>query len=361
MRVELPRPIFKAAIERLSVLSESGKLKVDAYTNLRLETLEGGLLFSAFNRSMRAEIKVTEVLHSGGHLVCGIPLQSMKELCATLPEAESVGLDFEEGTCTIRCGAVRFRTKLLLEDAFPKPQPETGELRPVNLGFLLHAMSLVQYCANTASQRQYAHGLIVTKTSICATDGFRLAKVPDEWLKPEAPIALTLDTVTKLQKLFKGYPEGAVLLRDGELLMTGGGIKAVTRLAAWKIPRVEEVLPKDKVPGILIEKEGLVRALERALIVANERIPRTTLHFEAGEGIRIYTEEDGQAADDIIAAPVPRDGSVQVDPKYLLDAVEAVESDTIQLELRGPQDPLIITDEKGNHVNVVMPILSTDR
>jgi DNA polymerase-3 subunit beta len=357
MLVELPRPIFKAAIERLSVLSESGKIKVDAYTHFRLETVAEGLLLSTYNRTMRAEILISEVTHGGFQFVCGIPLLDVKDLCATLPSAASITLHFEGSACTFRCGTVRFKTRILTEDAFPKPEPQPFEMKPVNLQTLFQGLSLVQHCTDSTSQRQYAHGILITKSGLCATDGMRLSRVPDLWIKPEKPTAIMMDTVTRFQKLFKGYTEGGIAIHEGEIFMTGGGIKAVARLAAWRFPSVEAAIPKPSGRFVEISKEELSLALERALIVAEEAVPLplTTLQYTE-EGLRIHTEHEGQVADDLVIAQCPGRATAYVNPRYLLEAVRSFEADSILLDMQGPEIPLLLTEEGGAHVNVVMPL-----
>lgn len=355
MLVELPRPIFKAAIERLSVLSESGKIKVDAYTHFRLETVAEGLLLSTYNRTMRAEILISEVAHDNFQFVCGIPLQEIKDLCATLPAAATITLQFDGASCTFRCGSVRFKTRILTEDAFPKPQPQGFEFKPVNLQLLFHGLSLVQHCTDAGSQRQYAHGILVTKSGLCATDGMRLSRVPDHWIKPDKPTAIVMETATRLQKIFKGYNEGGIAIHEGELFMTGGGIKAVARLAAWRIPNIDDAIPKPSGVFVQVMKEELSLALERALIVASEPTPMTALQYTP-EGLRILTEHEGQVADDLVVAQCPGRAIAYVNPRYLLDAVRSFEGDSILLDMQGPEIPLLLTEEGGTHVNVVMPL-----
>lgn len=357
MRIELPRPIFKAAIERLSVLNESGKVKVDAYTHIRIEASQYGLKLSTFNRVMRAELTITEV-RMEGPLVCGLPLEKLRDFCSTLPEADLVLLDFDQTGCTILCGPVRFRTKVLLEDAFPRGDHGVLTYKEANLSFLFQSIGLVSHCVDTSSHRQFAHGIIVTPTAICATDGMRLAKVQDSWFKPDDTVALNMESVTRLQKLFKGYREGGIMLRPGELVMSGGGITAFTRLAAWATPKIEGAFPKGPASKVAYAKAELSQALERALIIASETGPETVLHFNE-DGLRLHTEEDGQLAEDLLRGPPTPPMSIKVNPNYLLDAVDSVEGDNLVFELRGSDTPLTITNEAGDHVNVIMPIQST--
>lgn len=362
MRIELQTRAFRAAIERLSVLNENGKIKVDAYTHIRLGASPRGMTLASFNRVMRAELVINEVL-AGDNVLCGLPLAELKAFCSNLPEADDMTMDFEETGCAIQCGSARFRTKVLYGDAFPRSVDASGQpvdyprlpFTRVNLQFLFQSVGLVSHCVDSSSQRQYAQGIIITPASICATDGMRLSKVPDQWLKPEKPMALTMESFTRLQKLFKGCQEGGVALRPGELVMTGGGITAVTRLAAWPLPNVEGVFPKSPASRVPIDKQELSQALQRALIVASDSAPQTTLHFSES-GVRLHTEDDGQSSEDLVACEGTAPLSIMVNPRYLLDAVRSVESDCAVFELRGTQAPLVITNEAGDHVNVIMPI-----
>jgi DNA polymerase III sliding clamp (beta) subunit (PCNA family) len=356
MRVELPRSIFRTAVERLSVLGEAGKVRADAHTHLRLETLSGGLRLSAFARTMAAELWITEVRHSGFHFICGIPLTPLKELMATLPEADLIVLEFAEASCMILCGTVRFKTRILIEDAFPIIPMGELDLKPINLQFFFQNISLVTHCVDTASHREYAHGLLLTEGSMWATDGYRLAKSPDLWIGPERPLGLHMDTVTRLQKLFKGYQDGSVLLQPPELILCGGGIKAIARIATWRIPALGGVLKGP--PGsvqIEVGKKALEDALERALIVASDKVPISNLEFSE-KGLVIFTEEGGQAAEDPLAVKGVARMVFPINPRYLLDAVSSYEEDVIFIEPRGPETSLVLRNEGGTHVNVINPM-----
>lgn len=366
MRLELQARVFRSAIERLSVLNENGKVKVDAYTHVRLGASPGGMTLATFNRVMRAQLVIHDIL-AGDNVMCGLPLAELKAFCANLPEADTLAMEFDDTGCTMHCGKARFRTRALYEDAFPRSVDASGQLvdyprlpfTAVNLQFLFQAVGLVSHCVDTASQRQYAQGIIITPSSISATDGMRLSRVPDLWIKPEKPIAITMESLTRLQKLFKGCQEGGALLRPGELVLTGGGITAVTRLAAWPIPNVEGAFPKTQATRVAIPKPAISQALQRALIVASEKAPQTTLHF-SDQGLRLHTEEDGQLSEELVSdTPAPK-VSITANPHYLLDAVESVESDEAIFELRGLNAPLIISSEGGDHVNVIMPIQSSE-
>lgn len=364
MLLELPRPVFKSAIERLSVLSENRKVKVDAYTHIRLEMKGGRLLLSTFNQTMRAEISIAEVCHEGQDMVCGLPLQQLRDFSSTLPEAHSVMLQTEDTGCKIHCGRAVLRTKLLLEDAFPRAMEIDGRpldqaalgFRKTNLSFLFQSIGLVEHCVDTTSQRQYAQGIIITPESIVATDGMRLSQVPDEWVKPEKSIGLTQESVTRLQKMFKGCSEGGLLLRPGELFLTGGSITAVTRLAAWPIPNIKSAVPGSSSGKVSVLTEDLIHAIERSLIVAEDNAPQTELEFTGHGFLRLKTEEDGQVSEDTVSVEGLTPMTVRVNPKFLLAAAKSIESERAVFQLKAPEAPLLITNETGEHVNVIMPL-----
>lgn len=367
MRIELPRPVFKAAIERLSVLNESGKVKVDAYTHVRLQGEPGRLTLSTFNRTMKAELSITDP-RIPDSFVCGLPLQQLREFVSTLPEADHVRLEFEQTGCTVFCGNVKFRTKLLIEDAFPR-EADLGEeeFLQVNLQLLFGAMDAVKHCVDTASARQYAHGILLlpggpgAAGAFCTTNGMRMALSPNPWISVPEAVAIPAETFTRLQKLFKGYQEGGVLVKAGEFVITAGGIRSTFRLASWPIPKIKGVIPKGQASVVLVPKEALKQALQRAVIIANEMAPQTELHF-AGDGmIRVLTEEDGQMAEDTVQlheGVVRPPKSMRVNPSYMLDAIESIEDPLVRMEVRSPTEPLILTNEAGDHLNVIMPFKS---
>jgi len=365
MSIEIGQPVLRAAVERLSVVNETSKVPLEAYSNFRLQGFGSHLKLATFNRLMTAEVRIdTDSPHEP--FVSGVSLKALKELVPLLPEADRVRLEIKANKCSISCGGASFNLKLVPGDAFPPRYLSGGrhfdysELSYTDLSLreFFEAIGKVIYCTEPASDRIYARGVVVTPSYFFGTDGRRLARYPNRILPVETPYVIPVEALARLQKLYKGATTGGIAPHGGEdvyeLSFASMGIYATTRLLSTTLPDVGRVVPVTKADVFAIPKEPLLAALQRALILVNDKIPVSELHFSQ-ERLRIRTDNDGNTSEESLAYSGLGTQLFQVNPRYLYEAVQRVDSEDIFFQLRGPDVAVIVTDAQGEHINAVMP------
>jgi DNA polymerase III sliding clamp (beta) subunit (PCNA family) len=359
MGVEIPRAAFKSAVERLTSISESSKVGLEAFNNLRIEGFGHQLKIGSFNKILAAEVILGDI-PPHEPFGFGASFAALKDLAAALPDAP-VHLHLGESSCTISAGVSRFKLRIVTQDAFPPRQLVQGKpfdfadlpYYDTDLGELFLAIGKVVYCTDLTSERNYAKGVIVTPDFFYASDGLRLSRFPNRLMRVEKPIALPVEGLTRLHKFFKGYRQGGISGGVSDITLATQGMFATMRLFNWEIPRFQAAVPEGPADVFTAPREATIAALQRTLIVANQKSPQTDLHFD-GRSLAFRTDEEGDVAEDSVPCMGVAPRSVRINPRYLLEAISRLDGDEVCFHLRG-QSAVTLTDKVGEHINVIMP------
>ncbi len=141
-------------------------------------------------------------------------------------------------------------------------------------------LSQVQYSMAVQDIRYYLNGLLMQtegdQLRLVATDGHRLAysAATIEADLPKAEVILPRKTVLELFKLLNQPNEQvSVELLNNQVRFRCNGTVIVSKVVDGKFPDFNRVIPLDNDKIFLLNRSHLLGALERAAILANEKIP----------------------------------------------------------------------------------------
>ena len=120
----------------------------------------------------------------------------------------------------------------------------------------------------------------------------------------------------------------------------------------------EAVIPVGADRQILVEKETFIRALQRAAILSNEKYRGVRL--EAGNGslkILAHNPQHEEAVEEIEAEMNFDQIAVGFNVTYLLDALMAIDTETVSLELKDANSSCLVSAPDSDlNRHVVMPL-----
>ncbi len=297
-----------------------------------------------------------------------LPARKVLDICRTLPENADITLETSSEQATIRSGKSRFRLSMLPVGDFPSLE-DMAVLREVKVkeSELKHLIERTHFAMAQQDVRYYLNGLMLEirddQIRAVATDGHRLALS-----QCDAEV-----TAGELQQLIiprKGVTELLRLLEDGEDLITleiGANhirirvhdTSLTTKLIDGRFPDYERVLPQQTDKQVVADK-GLVRdALTRTSILSNEKF--RGVRFSIAEGVlrtQAHNPEQEEAEEEIEVQYQGEALEIGFNASYVLDALNAVASEEILMQLSDPNSSCLITpnDDTVPSKYVVMPM-----
>lgn len=227
----------------------------------------------------------------------------------------------------------------------------------------------VFYAASTDETRPSLNGIFFKKEgTICemvATDGYRLSLVAQA-LPEEKDDGLSVEGVILPRK---GLGEVRKMVDDGEGVVEMGVAdhvmvvrKDTSMLRLGLIdavyPDYRRVVPKDRGASVLIEKHRFLQSLRRMGVMSTELFNGVIISLDKGIMKLNSTNPDvGEANEEV---PVDyNDGSISAgfNVRYLIEAVDSMEGETISFEMRSDGGPCVMR-VKGtdDHLCIIMPI-----
>jgi DNA polymerase III subunit beta len=358
-REELFKPLQQTvgAVERRQTMailgnvllrSEAGKLWLTT-TDLEIE-----LVSSCAPESIDADSSLT------------VPARKLFDICRSLPEAAEIELIAESERALVRSGRSRFTLTTLPAQDYPAldtfvSQAEFTLPKAQLKGLLSHtAFAMAQQ-----DVRYYLNGLLLEVTAehvtTVATDGHRLAiaRLAAALGSGEYSVIVPRKAVTELSRLISDE-EGEVTVRLGanNIELTFDGLRFTSKLIDGRFPDYQRVIPSGNDKAVVIEREVLRQALQRASILSNEKYRGVRLGLAPNlMRIEAHNPEQEEAEVELEIDYSGEEMDIGFNLTYLLDVINTVSGENLQLEFRDSSSSVLISDPSEPGASyVIMPM-----
>ena len=165
--------------------------------------------------------------------------------------------------------------------------------------------------------------------------------------------------VLELQRLLEAG-DGLVELElaRNHLRMRRQDVSFTSKLIDGRFPDYEAVIPIGADKTVVIDRETLRSALQRAAILSNEKFRGVKLEASPGQ-LRIvaHNPEQEEAQEELEAETHIENLAIGFNVTYLLDALAALKSETVVLNLRDANSSVLIREKDSDRSrHVVMPL-----
>jgi DNA polymerase-3 subunit beta len=208
---------------------------------------------------------------------------------------------------------------------------------------------------------------------IAATDSYRLGEVvtklssgPREEIRVIVP-QRSLGEVLRIISVFKDTADAPATLTiqvsDSQVVFTYGTATLISRMIEGVYPDYRQIIPSQTKTQIMIEKKGLVNALKAASLFARSGLFDVYLKVDPTTGSVAFSGSDssrGKNEVTVDAAILGEANTITLNYRFVIDGVNALDTDLVRIELIDAMNPCIIlpgTDDiDRSYRYVVMPI-----
>lgn len=283
-----------------------------------------------------------------------VPAKTLLEIVRKFPDGAEVTMVLEGETLIVKAGRSRFQLGTIAPDSFPNiSTAEFAESFTIDLAALFKPVS---FAASTDSNKFYLNGVFLHaqagKLIAVSTDGHRLAKTFIPYAGPDFAVIVPTKTVNLM-------PQGELSLAvsDNKIRIEQGDVVLVSKLVEGTYPDYSRVIPANNERIVTADKDGLVAAIDRLSVVANERTGRGIKLTATDQNLALaVTNPDyGVSVEDM---PVDFEGDsyeIGFNSGYLLDLLGPVAGD-VRLAFGATMGPVLITGDNDNWLAVCMPM-----
>lgn len=333
----------------------------------------------------------TQAAIKNGGATC-VAAKTLFDVVRNAPDG-AIKLTLKSGALHVEAGRSHFKLPALDAADFPPlPNPDGGENGPawreLDASVLAELIALTSYSMSSDDTRPHLAGTLFETNGRVArmvtTDGHRLSKAevslgdvrsasPLEVLIPHRGIGELRKLVDEARADAKAAKAAAtihVYAASGTAFFrrddTNAHVTLSVKLVDERFPPYAKVIPAAPTKRVVCAREPLMAACKRVSLVSNDKSHGVHLKLSSGALVLGASNVDvGEGAEEIDVTYEGEALEIGFNARYLLDALGALSTDTVVLELGGALDPGMIRQGEGGaavaggdveFVGVVMPM-----
>ena len=338
-----------------------------------LSVLEGilcrasaGLSLTGYNMETAITYQIDAEVNDPG--TCVLPAKLFGDIIRRLPEGPVTVVVDENYKVSIRAGYASF--SISAENAEDYPElPDVGSGRPVFLpqkalreligGTIFAVSDNLSRPIHTGVKFEVSEDAI----SAIAVDGFRLARRtfhPDSATGRNLSFVVPAQGLKEVEKILADTDEDASFtLGTKHILFQIGGATLICRLLEGEFLDWKRVVPTNCPIKLTAYVSDLSSSIERVGLIVSEKYKSPVRCTFSNQVVNLRTNTTIGAAED--RCSVAGDGKeleIGFNVRYLADALRAIPSEEVVLELTNGLSPIVLTpaEDKYDYAYMVLPV-----
>lgn len=324
------------------------------------------LLLTGFNLETGITVKVDADIKEYGE--CVFPARLFFDIIRKMPDDEiSVSVD-DSMMASIKSGISSFHISAMDASDYPElPDVDSEKGIAISQSVLREMISGTLFSASENQARPIHTGCLFEvendSVTVVAVDGYRLAR---RTFHTEKPTERTMKFVVpaaalkEVEKILTDSDEEAVFtLGRKHILFEIGNATLVCRILEGEFLDWRRVVPTNNPVKLTANVAEITDSIERVGLIVSEKIKSPVrCCFSDGTADFKTTTTIGNAHDCCNVAGDGGDLEIGFNCKYLLDALRAVPTPEVVLELSNALSPIVLTpaDEKYDYAYMVLPV-----
>jgi len=333
--------------------------------NLLVQARDGKVAFTGTDLEVEMVANIAVEGAKDGEVT--IPARKLFDIVRALPDGVHIDLEQKGERVALKAGRSRYTLATLPAGEFPTIDDiELVERVSLPEAVLKNLMDRTAFAMANQDVRYYLNGMLLDlneDTLRCvATDGHRLALAEtalSSGVGSRRQIIIPRKGVMELIGLFEAG-EGEVELEFGRnhLRVRRGEVTFTSKLIDGRFPDYEAVIPIGADKEVLLPRDALRAALQRAAILSNEKYRGVKLEVSPGKlCIMAHNPEQEEAVEELEAETSVDDLAVGFNVGYLMDALGALPGETVKVNLRDAQSSCLLQSSEDDRIrHVIMPL-----
>lgn len=363
MKLQVTQENLNRALNSVSRVANSrGTLPILA--NVLIKTSNNRLSLAATNLDIAITHYIGAKVGEEGSIT--VPARLMQDFVSSLPEGV-IELDLKDAKLHVTTDKYQSVVNGIVADDFPiMPAISDGKKWTIDGAAFKKGLQQVVFAASNDETRPILTGVLLQtsggKLNMAATDSYRLAEKQLASNKEDIQILVPASAMQDLLRIL-GESEDKVNVTHDEqqVLFQVGDVELVTRLVDGKYPDYKKLIPEKFATSARLKRADLTNVTKVSSLFARESAGSVTIEVDdkaSQLSIRSVASQLGEntaTAD----AKVTGSGSITLNSRYLLDALNALTGEEVVFSFNGKLEPTLLSDPAGtDYKHVIMPLKS---
>lgn len=332
---------------------------------LTADAATGRLSVTGYDLSLGIQTSIAAAVETSGATT--VPARLFGEIISRLPADGPITLSAASEQLEVSTLSGSYRVQQMPAEDYPDlPLGQTGTPITLQAADLSRGLRATLFAASTDESKQLLTGVhleLASSTEFAATDGHRLAiltsKSADYAAVPKATITVPGRALRELERMLAGSATAVEMFTDkGQIVFVCGDQVMTSRSLDGIYPSYRSLIPASFNRCITTSRKGLVAALERVAVVADQHnnVVKLTADPDRGEMVISADAQDVGSGSETVSADIKGEAIViAFNARYLIDGLKAMATEQVTLSANAPTTPAVLSGDEG-YTYLVMPV-----
>lgn len=165
--------------------------------------------------------------------------------------------------------------------------------------------------------------------------------------------------MSEISKIMADDNEKEVLIyfSENHILFEFDDTLVISRLIEGEYFRIEHMLSKDYEIKLRVNRIKFLNSIDRATVLIKESDHKPIIFEIENQGIRLKVKSStGDMGENLSCEKSGNDLTIAFNPKFFLDALKAIEDETVDLYMTNAKAPCYIRDEQERYIYLILPV-----
>lgn len=324
------------------------------------------LYLSGYNLETAITVTVQADITETGK--CIMPARLFFDIIRKLPDEHVTVTVDDSFKVSIRSGIAAFTITATSADDYPElPDVEFSNAVKIPQRDLRDLISGTIFAVSDNQARPIHTGCLLqvdsSAVTMVAVDGYRLALrryVPENHIERTLKVVVPSPALKEVEKILQDTDETAAFtLGRKHILFEMNGVSLVCRILEGTFLDWEKVLPTDNPIKMVANRGQLTASIDRVGLIIAEKI-KSPVRCRFGENMVDFTTVSaiGSAHDVCELSGDGKELEIGFNCRFFLEALKAVPTEEVTLELNHGLSPIVLTpcDGNGSYAYMILPV-----
>ena len=355
-------------VEAISIVQKavSTRSTLPILDGILIEASSKGVKLTGYDLETGIEALVEADVMEEGSIV--IPSKVFGEIIRKLPDEEVAISSNERMVIDIESGTSKFSINGISAEGFPTI-PVVGDDNKIilNQEILRDMISQTIFAISTDEGRPILNGSLFESDgkniNVVSIDGFRMAHRKQE-IGEDLPVMKFLipgKALHEAARILTGKDAEVVIYAStNHILFDTGKFRIVSRLINGEFLDYHAIVPKNSSTTMIVDKNAVLNAVERASLIIQKEDRRcpVNLSMDNEETLVIRSSTElGNLREEVNCQITGELINVDFNHKYIMDALRAIDEDTVKFLFSGANGPSVVAPVEGDgYTYLILPL-----
>jgi len=362
MKIECVKDVLEKAVYKADKITGKN-LNLPVLSCILFSVKNKKLYIKSTNLDLGIEIFVPAKIEIEGDIA--IPSGVLNSYLAGI-SSRTVILESKDGVILISSDNGKTSIKSMSSEDFPIIPKLSHDVEfDINSKDFSVGLKSVWYSASPSSIKPELSSVYVYQSSgklvFVATDSFRLAEkqIPFTQKSDFPPVLIPFKNIPEIIRVLEGEGMVKMIFTKNQIAFVGDTIYLTSRVVEGSFPDYKRIIPKESVAEAVVLKEDIISVLH-TLTIFTDKFNQIYFSLNPKEKFFELKARNADLGESVERMPAALSGEkldIGLNYRYIADAFQSINSDSISLFFGGVQKPLVIKGVSDNtFLYIVMPM-----